>query len=103
MEDWVGGEAMIADLSGVEVHQLNGATDFLLEASEDIQRDVYFGVANLLNLDVDVIFFDTTTAYFETGDGAEDAESSGKRSPCVSIVNTSPSKKTLTSAPSCDL
>jgi hypothetical protein len=79
MEDWVGGEAMIADLPGVEVHQLYRAMDFLLEASEDIQRDVYFGVANLLNLDVDVIFFDTTTTYFETGDGAEDAESLRRR------------------------
>ncbi|WRP14334.1 hypothetical protein VLY81_13075 [Geochorda subterranea] len=39
--------------------------DFLLEAAEAIQREVFWTLANLFNLEVDVIFFDTTTAYFE--------------------------------------
>lgn len=42
------------------------AMDFLVEASEAIQREVFFSVANLLNLEVDVILFDTTSTYFET-------------------------------------
>ena len=42
------------------------AMDFLLEADEAIQREVFFAVANLLNLEVDVLLFDTTSTWFET-------------------------------------
>jgi hypothetical protein len=41
------------------------AIDFLLDCAEQIQREVYFSVANLLKLEVDVIFFDTTSTCFE--------------------------------------
>ena len=44
------------------------AMDFLLEADEPIQREVFFQVANLLNLEVDVLLFDTTSTYFEVED-----------------------------------
>lgn len=47
------------------------AMDFLLEADEQLQREVFFSVANLLNLEVDVILFDTTSTYFETEDDDE--------------------------------
>ena len=42
------------------------AMDFLLDCDEEIQREVFFAVANLLNLEVDVIFFDSSSTYFET-------------------------------------
>ena len=41
------------------------AMDFLLEAAAEIQHDVFFSVANLFNLEVDLLFLDTTTTYFE--------------------------------------
>lgn len=44
------------------------AMDFLLAADENLQREVFFSVANLLNLEVDVILFDTTSTHFETDD-----------------------------------
>jgi hypothetical protein len=44
------------------------AMDFLLEADEAIQREVFFAVANLLNLEVDVLLFDTTSTWFEVED-----------------------------------
>jgi hypothetical protein len=44
---------------------LYAAMDFLLACSERVQEAVFFSVANLLNLEVDVIFFDTTSTYFE--------------------------------------
>ena len=47
------------------------AMDFLLAAAEEIQREVFFSVANLLNLEVDVIFFDTSSTYFEIEDEDE--------------------------------
>jgi transposase len=65
MEDWVGREAFVDGLPEVEVHQLYRAMDFLLEASSEIQHDVFFCVANLFNLEVDLIFLDTTSTYFE--------------------------------------
>ena len=65
MEDWVSREALVDGLPEVEVHQLYRAMDFLLEAAPEIQHDVFFSVANLFNLEVDLIFLDTTTTYFE--------------------------------------
>lgn len=65
MEDWVSNEVELKGLPSVEVHQLYRAMDFLLESAEEIQRNVFSAVANLFNLEVDVIFFDTTTTYFE--------------------------------------
>jgi transposase len=39
--------------------------DFLLEHDAAIQESVFFSVANLFNLEVDLIYFDTTSTYFE--------------------------------------
>jgi Transposase DDE domain len=47
------------------------AMDFLLDCDGEIQREVFCGVANLLNLEVDVIFFDTTSTFFEIEDEDE--------------------------------
>ncbi len=65
VEPWVKQEVCIDGLEEVEVHQLYRAMDFLLEAEEELQKEVFFEVANLFNLEVDVIFLDTTTTYFE--------------------------------------
>jgi hypothetical protein len=65
MENWVTEVAHVPELPAVEVHQLYGAMDFLLEAQEELQKAVFFNVATLLNLEVDVIFLDTTSTYFE--------------------------------------
>lgn len=74
MEHWVSQEVVIPGLPEVEVHQLYRAMDFLLAASDELQHDVFFTVAHLLNLEVDLIFLDTTTTYFEIEgeDGDED-------------------------------
>jgi hypothetical protein len=48
------------------------AMDFLLDCGEEIQREVFFAVADLLNLQVDVILFDTTSTYFEIPAERED-------------------------------
>jgi len=73
MEHWVAHAVAIRDLPEVEVHQLYRAMDFLLAASDQLQHDVFFHVANLLNLEVDLIFLDTTTTYFEVGGEDDDA------------------------------
>jgi len=66
VENWVTEEAHIPDLTEIEIQHLYRAMDFLLEANEQIQKDVFFGVANVFNLEVDLIYFDTTSTYFET-------------------------------------
>jgi hypothetical protein len=54
------------------------AMDLLIEADTDaaVQEAVFFAVANLLNLEVDLLFFDTTSTYFERDaeDPPSDAE-----------------------------
>ncbi|MBA4171018.1 MAG: IS1634 family transposase [Chloroflexi bacterium] len=69
--------AFIPGLPSVEVQQLYRAMDYLLEAHDEIQRDVFWSVRNLFNLEVDVLFIDTTSTYFEIeGEDADDDEES---------------------------
>ena len=62
---WVGRDVVIDGVDGVSDDQLYRAMDFLLECAERVQESVFFSVAHLLNLEVDVVFFDTTSTYFE--------------------------------------
>ena len=64
-EHWVNEEAYIPGLSSVSVHQLYRSMDFLLEHGAAIQESVFFSVANLFNLEEDLLYFDTTSTYFE--------------------------------------
>jgi hypothetical protein len=76
---WLGRDVVVDGIAGVSDDELSRAMDFLLACSERVQESVFFAVANLLNLEVDVIFFDTTSTYFEVDvageideDGIED-------------------------------
>jgi hypothetical protein len=73
---WLGRDVILPGIEGVSDDELYRAMDFLLACSERVQESVFFSVANLLNLEVDVIFFDTTSTYFEVDvdDDAIDAE-----------------------------
>ena len=67
------------------------AMDFLLDCDEEIQREVFFAVSDLLNLQVDLILFDTTSTYFEIPAEAEDelrrfGESKDKRPDLPQVV-----------------
>ncbi len=68
---WVARDVTIDGVQGVSDDQLYRAMDFLLSCSERVQESVFFSVASLLNLEVDVIFFDTTSTYWETEPGEE--------------------------------
>ena len=50
----------------IDVHILYRAMDFLLKYQKELEKEIYWAVADLLNLEVDLIFFDTTSTYFET-------------------------------------
>ncbi|QGP92382.1 IS1634 family transposase ISDha15 [Neomoorella glycerini] len=64
-EDWVSHDVFIPGLPDVPVQNLYRAMDFLLEAAEELQKDIFFSVAHLFNLEVDLLYFDTTSTYFE--------------------------------------
>jgi hypothetical protein len=49
------------------------AMDWLHEVTEDLEKRVFDEVANLLNLEVDLLFFDTTSTYFELEEADEPA------------------------------
>jgi transposase len=65
MERWVGRKVHVDGLESVQSHALYRAMDFLLEHGEELQKTVFYSVANLLNLEVDLLFFDTTSTYCE--------------------------------------
>ena len=64
-EDWVSHDVFLPGLPDVPVQHLYRAMDFLLEAAEELQKDIFFSVAHLFNLEVDLLYFDTTSTYFE--------------------------------------
>jgi hypothetical protein len=49
---------------GLKLRQMYEAMDLLYENAVEIEKDVFFHTANLFNLTVDLIFYDTTTASF---------------------------------------
>jgi hypothetical protein len=65
--DWATHDVAIPGLAGMGEDQAYRAMDLLVEADTDaaVQEAVFFAVANLLNLEVDLLFFDTTSTYFE--------------------------------------
>ena len=61
----------------LKLAQMYEAMDLLHDHAAEVEEEVFFKVANLFNLDVDVVFYDTTTASFAVDweDEEEDGES----------------------------
>jgi hypothetical protein len=68
---WISQDACIAGLPEVSDDACYRAMDWLLEVKDELEREVFSRVANLLNLEVDLLFFDTTSTYFEV-DGQDE-------------------------------
>src|SRR3954470_18632503 len=47
------------------------AMDWLIDAAPQVEKEVFWSVASLLDLEVDLLFFDTTSTYFEIDDADE--------------------------------
>jgi hypothetical protein len=75
---WVTEEAEIPGLVAITDDALYRAMDFLLEIAPALEKAVFHQVANLLNLEVDLLFFDTTSTYFCTGEADEPVERNGR-------------------------
>jgi transposase len=83
---WVGRKAAIPGLAEVSDDACYRAMDWLGEIEDDLAEQVYWQVATLLDLEVDLLFFDTTSTYWQTEQpdpdwiDAEGEEQSGFRS-----------------------
>lgn len=66
LSEWVEHDVFIPDLPRLDVQVVYRAMDFLLLHQKELEQEIYWAVADLLNLEVDLIFFDTTSTYFET-------------------------------------
>lgn len=61
---------------GIKLGGMYEAMDVLLRGGEEVERSVFFRTADLFNLEVDLIFYDTSTASFSIDWEDEDSEDS---------------------------
>jgi transposase len=73
--EWASCDVAIPGLESMDEDQAYRAMDTLIDADAQakVQEAVFFAVADLLNLEVDLLLFDTTSTYFE-----RDAEEAGE-------------------------
>jgi transposase len=64
-EQWLQEEVFFPGREVLELQHLYRAMDFLETHKEEIERAIFFRVADLFNVDVDLIFYDTTSLHFE--------------------------------------
>jgi hypothetical protein len=64
-EQWLREDVRIAGTDTLELHHLCRAMDLLAAQKDGIEQVLYFRLADLLNLDVELIFYDTTSLHFE--------------------------------------
>jgi hypothetical protein len=62
---WVGRKVWIDGLPETSDDACYRAMDWLHQVKDVVEQEIYGQVANLLNLEVDLLFFDTTSTYFE--------------------------------------
>ncbi|MFF6780978.1 IS1634 family transposase [Streptomyces sp. NPDC012510] len=69
--DWVTHDVHVEGLPAIDDDACYRAMDWLHEVTDDLEKRVFDEVANLLNLEVDLLFFDTTSTYFELEEADE--------------------------------
>src|SRR5690606_33854751 len=69
--DWISRDVHIEGLDAIDEQACYRAMDWLLQIEPALAKEAYFQVTDLLNLEVDLLFFDTTSTYFETEDADE--------------------------------
>lgn len=65
VEEWAREDVALGNPESISLQHLYRAMDFLLEHEGAIQKEVFFATADLFNLEVDLLFFDTTSVYVE--------------------------------------
>jgi hypothetical protein len=78
-EQWLRDEVFLPSGRELELHHLYRAMDFLEEHKAEIEKAIYFRVADLMNVDVDLIFYDTTSLHFEVDDEDDHPQTKDER------------------------
>lgn len=79
IEQWASKDVYLGHDEQIRVQHMYRSMDLLLEHQDAIQKEIFWSTANLLNLTVDLIFFDTTNTYFEIDDpGDSELKAYGK-------------------------
>jgi hypothetical protein len=79
-EQWLKEDAPIEGTQTLELHHLYRAMDFLEANQEAIEQALLYRVADLLNLDVALLFYDTPSLHFEIDEeDGEGSPASGKK------------------------
>lgn len=63
---WVTERVAIEGCTGFSSDAAYAGMDFLLAALDEIASEIFASVAHLLNLDLDIVFVDTTSTYWQT-------------------------------------
>lgn len=64
-EQWLREEVFLPSAHALQLHHLYLAMDLLEEHKAEVEKALYFKMADLMNADVDLIFYDTTSLHFE--------------------------------------
>ncbi len=82
-EQWLREEVYLPSAQDLQLHHLYLAMDFFEKHKAVVEKAIYFKMADLMNADVDLIFYDTTSLHFEVDeeDELEREKLSGKYSP----------------------
>jgi Transposase DDE domain len=74
--EWASNDVSIPGLEAMDDDHAYRALDLLVDADAEasVQEAVFFACADLLNLEVDLLFFDTTSTYFEAEPDTSGAE-----------------------------
>ena len=81
---WISEDILVTGLPATTDDACYRAMDWLLEISDTLEKKVFDQVADLLNLEVDLLFFDTTSTYFETEEADEPVARGKNGSPVTS-------------------
>ncbi len=76
--EWISSDVHIENLPGIGEQACYRAMDWLHDARERLEAGVFDKVATLLNLEAGLLFFDTTSTYFELGEPDEPVARDGK-------------------------
>jgi hypothetical protein len=81
-EQWLQEDVRLSGTQDLELHHLYRAMDFLEAHKETIEEAIYFRIADLFNLDVDLIFCDTASLHLEID---EEDQGVGRARTCPTV------------------
>jgi transposase len=70
-EQWLREEVYLPSAAELSLERFYRGMDHLEEHKAEVEKSVFFATADLMNADVDLIFYDTTSLHFEVDEEDE--------------------------------